>query len=99
MLRGEKCNHLLPTSYADSDAALNAVPICLQGLNMRTDLLLCVQQDRSLRELVRCLQHAPAETQWAAATTLVILLVDDPSTHWVLTQVPFLCTIQSSCLC
>ena len=46
-----------------------------------------MQQDRDLRELARVLQQPPAESQWAAATTLVILLVDDPSTHWVLTQV------------
>ena len=55
--------------------------------DLRADLAHVLQQDRHLRELARCLQQPPAETQWAAATTLVILLVDDPSTHWVLTQV------------
>ena len=52
--------------------------------------LVLLQQDRDLRELARALQQPPAESQWAAATTLVILLVDDPSTHWVLTQVQLL---------
>ena len=55
-----------------------------------------MQQDRDLRELARALQQPPAESQWAAATTLVILLVDDPSTHWVLTQVRQLWTSQAS---
>ena len=57
-----------------------------------------VQQDRDLRELARALQQPPAESQWAAATTLVILLVDDPSAHWVLTQVlPLALLVRGAC--
>ncbi|KAK9794963.1 hypothetical protein WJX73_006109 [Symbiochloris irregularis] len=62
----------------------------MRALMFLSDDALCrsvlAREDKHLRALVRTLASGPAEAQWAAATTLAVIVADDPSTHWVLTQ-------------